>query len=154
MVSVNPTTTPAPLQQIIHDNELLALILSHRFAEPGIHFFTPNELSQQLAYMKYDAGKTIPAHVHNPVHRDVFYTQEVLFIKQGKLRVDFYSKSQEYLESRVLEAGDVILLITGGHGFEVLEALEMVEVKQGPYVGDQDKTRFEGISSDQATITD
>lgn len=144
----------SPVQQVIHDNELLALILSHRFAEPGIHFFTPNELSQQLAYMKYDAGKTIPAHVHNPVHRDVFYTQEVLFIKKGKLRVDFYSKTQDYLESRVLEAGDVILLITGGHGFEVLEDLEMVEVKQGPYVGDQDKTRFEGISADQATITD
>ncbi len=154
MVSVNPKTTPAPVQQITHDNELLALILSHRFAEPGIHFFTPNELSQQLAYMKYDAGRTIPAHVHNPVHRDVFYTQEVLFIKKGKLRVDFYSKTQDYLESRVLEAGDVILLITGGHGFEVLEDLEMVEVKQGPYVGDQDKTRFEGISADQATITD
>ncbi|MFH7245461.1 MAG: cupin domain-containing protein [Spirulina sp.] len=154
MVSVNPTTTPAPVQQITHDNELLALILSHRFTEPGIHFFTPNELSQQLAYMKYDVGKTIPAHVHNPVHRDVFYTQEVLFIKKGKLRVDFYSKTQDYLESRVLEAGDVILLITGGHGFEVLEDLEMVEVKQGPYVGDQDKTRFEGISADQATITD
>jgi hypothetical protein len=153
MTSINPSPTMLPVQQIIHDNELLALILSHRFAQPGIHFFTPNELSQQLAYMKYDAGKTIPAHVHNPVHRDVFYTQEVLFIKKGKLRVDFYSKTQDYLESRVLEAGDVILLITGGHGFEVLEALEMVEVKQGPYVGDQDKTRFEGISADQATIT-
>ncbi|MBD1872968.1 hypothetical protein H6F75_05700 [Nodosilinea sp. FACHB-131] len=150
-----PTATAAqlsPVQQIVHNSEMLALILSHRFAEPGIHFFTPNELSQQLAYMKYDAGKTIPAHVHNPVHRDVFHTQEVLFIKKGKLRVDFYSQQQEYLESRVLEGGDVLLLVTGGHGFEVLEDLEMVEVKQGPYMGDQDKTRFSGISSSQATI--
>jgi hypothetical protein len=64
------------------------------------------------------------------------YTQEVLFIKRGKLRVDFYSDRQEYLDSRILESGDVILLITGGHGFEVLEEIEMIEVKQGPYVGE------------------
>ncbi len=154
MASSVSTTQLSPIKHIVHDNELLALILSHRFSEPGIHFFTPNELSQQLAYMKYDAGKIIPAHVHNPVHRDVFYTQEVLFLKKGKLRVDFYSKAQEYLESCVLEAGDVILLITGGHGFKVLEDLEMVEVKQGPYLGDQDKTRFSGISADQVKIAD
>ena len=58
------------------------------------------------------------------------------------MRVDFFNISQEYLESRILEAGDVILLATGGHGFEVLEEIEMIEVKQGPYAGDWDKTRF------------
>lgn len=147
-----PTPIPVNLQKIFHGNQLLAIILSHRFQEPGIHFFTPDELSQQLAYMKYPPGKVIPAHVHNPVHRDVFLTQEVLFIKRGKLRVDFYSDKREYLESRVLESGDVILLITGGHGFEVLEEIEMLEVKQGPYLGDQDKTRFSGIDASQATI--
>ncbi|BFM40316.1 hypothetical protein [Synechocystis sp. LKSZ1] len=140
------------LEQITDHGQLLALILSHRFQAEGIHFFTPNELSQQLAYMKYPAGKVIPAHVHNPVPRDVLFTQEVLFIKQGKLRVDFYSDQQQYLESRLLEAGDVILLITGGHGFEVIEALEMIEVKQGPYVGEQDKTRFQGIQGHQARL--
>ena len=140
------------LEQITDKDQLLALILSHHFQKDGIHFFTPNELSQQLAYMKYPAGKVIPAHVHNPVHRDVFFTQEVLFIKQGKLRVDFYNDQQQYLESRLLEAGDVILLITGGHGFEVIEPLEMVEVKQGPYVGEQDKTRFTGINNAQAKL--
>jgi hypothetical protein len=68
------------------------------------------------------------------------------------LRVDFYNDQQQYLESRILEAGDVILLITGGHGFEVLEEIEMIEVKQGPYVGEQDKTRFIGITAEQAKI--
>ncbi|MEO7368261.1 MAG: hypothetical protein ABIZ36_09910 [Gemmatimonadaceae bacterium] len=133
-------------------DQLLAVIMSHRFSEPGIHFFTPNDLSQQLAYMRHPSGKVIEPHVHNPVDRSVQYTQEVLFIKRGKLRVDFYDNSQKYLESRILEAGDVILLATGGHGFEVLEEVEMVEVKQGPYAGDQDKTRFVGISADQITI--
>jgi mannose-6-phosphate isomerase-like protein (cupin superfamily) len=140
------------VEQITHQEQLLALIVSHRFNQPGIHFFTPNDLSQQLAYMHHPTGKIIPPHVHNPVPREVTYTQEVLFIKSGKLRVDFYSERQDYLDSRILEAGDVILLVTGGHGFEVLEEVEMIEVKQGPYVGDRDKTRFEGITSDRVSI--
>ena len=131
------------IQKITHNNQLLALIVFHKFNEEGIHFFTEDDLSQQLAFMKHPKGKTIQPHVHNPVKREVHYTQEVLFIKKGKLQVDFYSDKQEYLESRILVAGDVILLIQGGHGFKVLEDLEMFEVKQGPYAGDSDKTRFE-----------
>lgn len=131
-----------PVQEIIHNGQLLGIIISAEFRQPGIHFFTPNNLSQQLAYMRHPTGKVIQPHVHNPVAREVLYTQEVLLIKQGKLRVDFYSEQQEYLESYILRAGDVILLIQGGHGFEVLEEVEMIEVKQGPYVGDHDKTRF------------
>lgn len=140
------------ITEIRHQGEMLALIVSHRFTEPGIHFFTPNEFSQQLAYMRHPAGKLIAPHVHNPVARSVDYTLEVLFIKRGKLRVDFYDNGQTYLESKVLEAGDVILLATGGHGFEVLEELEMMEVKQGPYAGDQDKTRFTGITASQVRL--
>lgn len=142
------------IENITYHNQLLALILSHRYNEPGIHFFTPNELSQQLAYMRHPVGKTIQPHVHNPVTREVQYTQEVLFIKRGKLRVDFYNDEQQYLESRILESGDVILLVTGGHGFEVLEEIEMIEVKQGPYVGEQDKTRFIGITTEQTKIVE
>jgi mannose-6-phosphate isomerase-like protein (cupin superfamily) len=140
------------IEKITNQEQLLAIIISHRFHESGIHFFTPNELSQQLAYMHHPTGKVIQPHVHNPVIREVTYTQEVLFIKSGKLRVDFYNDQQEYLDSRILEAGDVILLVTGGHGFEVLEEIEMIEVKQGPYVGEQDKTRFVGITAEQAKI--
>lgn len=140
------------IEQITYQKQLLAMILSNRFNKPGIHFFTPDELSQQLAYMRHPTGKVIQPHVHNPVPREVTYTQEVLFIKKGKLRVDFYTDQQQYLESRILETGDVILLIKGGHGFEVLEEIEMVEVKQGPYVGQQDKTRFVGITSEHAEM--
>lgn len=135
------------VENITDQGELLALIVSHRFNQPGIHFFTPNELSQQLAYMHYPVGKVIQAHVHNAVPRQVQYTQEVLLIKRGKLRVDFYTEDQAYLHSRVLEAGDILLLVKGGHGFEVLEELEMIEIKQGPYVGEEDKVRFSGITS-------
>jgi len=132
----------SPIERIEHDGVPLALIVRREFAEPGIHFFTPGEFSQQLGFMRHPAGKVIEAHVHNPVPRTVAYTQETLFIRRGRVRVDFYAKDQTYLESRELKGGDVILLIQGGHGFEVLEELEMIEVKQGPYAGDEDKTRF------------
>lgn len=134
------------IEHIVNDGKLLALIVRSGFSQPGVHFFTPDELSQQLAYMRHPVGKQIPPHVHKPVPREVHYTQEVLFLKRGKLRVDFYDDQQNYLESRVLDSGDVILLATGGHGFEVLEEIEMIEVKQGPYAGEEDKVRFQGVS--------
>lgn len=140
------------VERIMDGCKLLALIVKSSFSEPGIHFFTPGELSQQLAHMCHPAGKVIQPHVHNPVPREVHYTQEVLFLKRGKLRVDFYDEGQKYLESRVLGAGDVILLATGGHGFEVLEDLEMIEVKQGPYAGEEDKIRFHGIDAGQVVV--
>jgi hypothetical protein len=129
-------------EEIILDGTLCAIILTASYDERGIQFFTPHELSQQLASMSYPAGRMIRPHTHNPAPREVFVTQEALFIRRGKLRVDFYSVKREYCKSRVLSSGDVILLIAGGHGFEVLEELNMVEVKQGPYTGDSDKTRF------------
>ena len=97
--------------------------------------------------MRHPAGKLIDPHVHNQVTRSVHYTQEVLFLRSGKMRVDLYDTLRNYVESRVLGPGDVILLATGGHGFQMLEETEMIEVKQGPYVGDQDKTRFQGVAS-------
>jgi mannose-6-phosphate isomerase-like protein (cupin superfamily) len=132
-------------EEIVHNNELLAIIVSNTFNKEGVHFFTPSSFSQQLAYMKHSKGKIIDPHLHNSVRREVHFTQEVLFIRKGSLRVDFYDEMKNYLESRILEAGDVILLIKGGHGFQVLENLEMFEVKQGPYAGDKDKIRFSGI---------
>ena len=134
-----------PVEKIEYNGEMLALIVRDEYSRSGITFFTSNELSQQLAYMRHPAGKVIDPHIHNPVPRNVSYTQETLFIKRGLLRVDFFDDDQRYLESRELRAGDVILLVKGGHGFEVLEEIEMIEVKQGPYAGDKDKTRFVGI---------
>ena len=133
------------MEKLTYQGRTIAILIRHNFAEPGIHFFTPDDFSQQLAYMQHPPGKVIEPHEHNAVPREVTYTQEVLFIKRGKLRVDFYGDRREYLESRTLESGDVILLASGGHGFEVLEEIEMIEVKQGPFTGDADKTRFVGV---------
>jgi len=138
-----------PLVRVEHDGQMLALIVRNDFRDPGITFFTDNELSQQMGFMRHPAGKVIEPHVHNHISRSVNYTQEALFIRRGKIRVDFYSDAQVYLVSHVLQSGDVILLISGGHGFEILEEVEMIEVKQGPYAGDRDKTRFTGVSADK-----
>lgn len=141
-------------EYIDYQNKRLAVILRNSHCQEGIEFFTPNDFSQQLGYMNRPQGYVIPPHVHNPVPREVQFTKEVLFIKSGKVRVDFYDDDQNYLESRILEQGDVILLAMGGHGFEMLEPTEMIEVKQGPYAGEEDKTRFNGINSDKAVIKD
>ena len=135
------------IEDILSKDELIAIIVRNNFSVEGITFFTPSDSSQQLGFMKHPSGKVIDPHVHNPVPRQVYYTKEVLFIKKGKLKVDFFDDQQEYLESRILNAGDVILLSTGGHGFEVLDDVEMFEVKQGPYAGDADKTRFNTLKS-------
>ena len=135
------------LDQITHNNQILAIIIKHDYSNNGITFFTPDDFSQQLAYMNHPQGKIIQPHVHNIVKREVLYTKEVLFIKKGKIRTDFYSDDKEYVCSRTLESGDIILLAAGGHGFEMLEDTEMFEVKQGPYAGENDKTRFEGIDT-------
>ena len=131
------------IEKVVHDNKLLALLIRASYHKKGIEFFTPGDFSQQLGYMNRPAGYIIPPHVHNIVERKVTLTQEVLYIKSGKVRVDFYDDHKKYLQNTVLFPGDVILLASGGHGFEILEEAEMIEVKQGPYCGDEDKVIFE-----------
>ena len=146
---MNPAPTPSvAIERIEHGSRELALIVRRGFRREGIEFFTPGTYSQQIGYMNRQAGYVIPPHVHNPVVREVEYTKEVLLIRSGRVRVDFYSEAQDYLQSTVLEAGDVILLAFGGHGFEMLEPTEIIEVKQGPYCGEQDKTRFDPVDGD------
>lgn len=126
-------------------DRILGIIIRANYEKEGISFFTPDSFSQQLGYMNRPQGYKIPPHVHNPVKREVELTQEVLFIKSGKVRVDFYDDDRNYLESRILYQGDVALLAHGGHGFKILERSELIEVKQGPYCGEMDKTRFEPV---------
>lgn len=140
------------IERVICNEKEYAIIIRGTYHDEGIKFLTPGDYSQQLAYMHHPSGKKIDAHVHNEVHRSIHLTQEVLVIRKGKLRVDFYTEEQDYLESRVLSDGDIILLVSGGHGFEVLEEVEMVEVKQGPYAGDDDKVRFEGVKASEVEL--
>lgn len=131
------------MQEVITKNKkIVAIILRADYHKEGITFFTPDEFSQQLGYMKHPKGKIIEAHTHNRVKREVFYTQEVLFIKKGCLQVELYDDGRILFETKKLFSGDLILLASGGHGFKILEDTEMIEIKQGPHLGEADKTRF------------
>lgn len=130
------------IEKVIHNNQIYAIIIRSDYSKEGVEFFTPDDFSQQLAFMKHPKGKVIQPHLHNVVTREVHYTKEVLVIRKGTLQVDFYDDNKTYLESKILNRGDIILLAFGGHGFKCLDDVEMVEIKQGPYLGDADKVRF------------
>ena len=133
--------------------QLLAMILRADFKAEGIRFFTPDTFSQQLGYMNRPKGYVIPPHDHNAVPRTIEWTQEVLIVRSGKVRLDLYEPvNREYIESHVLMAGDIVLLAHGGHGFVMLEQSEIVEVKQGPYAGEYDKERFSPVGDERVQV--
>lgn len=127
------------------EGELLAISLVRSTvvnAKPGVDFLTANNLSQQLAIIHQPSGHEIPRHAHLLFPREVTYTQETLLVVEGFVRVDLYDRERMPGGSVTLGAGDIILLVSGGHGFVVLEECLMVEVKQGPFDPQRDKERF------------
>lgn len=136
-------------EEIKYNNELIAIIIRANYVSEKIVFFSPPDFSQQLGYLPHKKGKKIEAHFHIKVNRNITQTQEVLFIKKGKILVDLYTNNKKYITSRELKTGDVIFLCSGGHGFKILEDTEMIEVKQGPYSSkEKDKEIFEGRKDD------
>lgn len=142
------------IKTILKDSKILAVIIYSDHKADGINFYTPSSFTQQLGYMKRPKGYIVKPHKHVPFSREIFYTKEVLFIKRGKIRIDIYDDDQNYLESKMLSQGDVILLAFGGHGIEVIEEVEIIEVKQGPYAGGLDKNFFEPIDKSKVVIKD
>lgn len=140
------------IEQIKNKRKLLSIIIRANYKSKGIKFFTPKSISQQLGYMHRPKGHVITPHCHNKVKRVINTTDETLIIKSGKVRVDFYDKKKKYLKSKILKKGDVILLINGGHGFEMLEKTEMIEIKQGPYSNEKDKIRFDPVKKNKLKI--
>ena len=130
------------IETIVNGLEPIALIIRANFDSEGLHFFTPDSFSQQVAYMRHPKDKVLEPHIHNLVARQVLYTQEVLLVRRGKVEVNLFSSGREFLTSRILQDGDLILLCGGGHSLKMLEETSMIEIKQGPYAGDNDKTRF------------
>ena len=125
----------------------MALIVRGKYRKKkGITFFTPNESTQQFGYMKHKKEYIIKPHLHKKRMTKIYYTTEVILILKGILRVDFYTQTKKYLFSKVLKDKDIIMLVSGGHGFKVLKNLEMLEIKQGPYNLIKDKIKFENIS--------
>ncbi len=130
------------VEKICNGNTLCAIVLRAEYIKEGIQFFTGSSDTLQLGYMRRSGGYRIPAHYHKPVKRYVEFTHEVLFVKRGSVRVGFYDANNQLFNSVIISTGDTILLMGLGHGFEMLEDTEMIEVKQGPYAGDDDKVKL------------
>jgi hypothetical protein len=122
--------------------DIIAIIIPAEYKSNGLKFFTPDNFSQQLAYMNHPQGHKISAHIHNLYLREIHFTLECLFIRSGKIKIDFYNKDKTFITDRILKTGDVILLAAGGHGFTFLEESDIIEIKQGPHEPDKDKIKF------------
>ena len=140
------------IEYIKNNENLLAIIVRNDYKQEGLKFFTSETNTQQIGCVGHPKGTVCQAHIHNKIKREVYYTSETLIIKEGKVRADIYDNEKNYLESKILEKGDVILFTDGGHGFTFLEDTQMVEIKQGPYLSVNDKVRFEGIKEDKVVI--
>lgn len=123
------------------NNKLMALLIPADYSNSGIEFLTDDSSYQQVAYMGHPSGHKIIPHFHNKIERKVDYTCETLIIRKGILEVVLYENQIEKYRFN-MSAGDVITLFSGGHGFNVIEDVEMIEIKQGPFMGPEDKTRF------------
>jgi hypothetical protein len=140
------------IEYIKNNENLLAIIVKNDYKQKGLKFFTSETNTQQIGCVGHPKGTVCQAHIHNKIKREVYYTSETLIIKEGKVRADIYDNEKNYLESKILEKGDVILFTDGGHGFTFLEDTQMVEIKQGPYLSVNDKVRFENVKEDKVVI--
>lgn len=133
------------IEEIKFNNNLLAIIVRSNFYYDGAKFITENHITQQIAHLSYKSGHMIPSHYHQSWERKVMNTLEVLVIKKGKIRVDFYSILGAYYFSRILFEKDAIIFTSeGGHGFEILQDTDILEIKQGPYIKD-DRIFFKAV---------
>ncbi len=127
-------------EKIVYDGKTLAMIIDAKKAAKGITFYTPDDNTLQIGTLIHPKGKIIRAHIHCPVKIErTASLQEVLYIEEGKVKVIFYTDVGKRIKSKILRKGDMILLMEGGHGFEILEPTRMLEVKQGPYIPESRK---------------
>ena len=131
------------LEQILSsDGRLIALILRRGYMPENTEFVTPNQLNQQLGFIVYPKGGIIKRHKHRPLERRIIGTQEVLFVRAGMLEAELYSNTGELVAIRILEEGDVLILVDAEHGFKMLKDTVLLEIKQGPYIGVEEKEHF------------
>ena len=134
------------IEKVLHKNKLFALIVRKQFRKKsGINFFTSKETTQQFGFMKHKKNHIIKPHKHNKRLTRILRTTEVILLLKGTLRVDFYNDKNKYLFSKIINEGDIIMLVYGGHGFKILKNVEMIEVKQGPYSLASDKIKFNTV---------
>lgn len=127
---------------ISHDGSPLAYIIRGTLLPERTTFLTPPEFKQQVGYVVYPAGTEIARHIHRRIERHLVGTSEVLIVRKGRCLIDVYTNDRELVATREMQANDVMLMVGGGHGFRILEDTVLLEIKQGPYMGLEEKERF------------
>jgi len=127
------------IEYIKHKGDIISIIIKSNYVDENIKFFTPESFELQLGYMNRKKNYRIKPHMHSATKRNILKTFEVLFIRKGKVQIDYFDKNKIKLQSKILNKGDTILIGDCGHGFIMLEDSEILEVKQGPYQIDKDK---------------
>jgi len=140
-------------KEIIYKKKLYALIIKESYQnKKGISFFTKNDSNQQIGFMSHPKNYIIKPHKHQKRETKIYLTTEVIILQKGKLRVDFYDTKKKYLFSVIVKKNQIIMLVHGGHGFKVLEPIKMLEIKQGPFVSNKDKIKFDEINENKIKI--
>ena len=119
----------------------MAILIPSDYTYDGIKFFTSDKEFQQIAYMGHTNDHIIEAHYHNDIPRIINKTCETIIMRKGILEVNLY-ENNKLIYSFEIKSGDILSLISGGHGFKTKGNTDFIEVKQGPYMGEKDKTRF------------
>lgn len=141
------------IEKVKYNKKIYAIIVTPlSLKKKGITFFTQNSFNQQVGFMKHEKNKVILPHLHRKVYRNLSTTTEVIFILKGSLRIDFYNLQKKYLFSKKVNKNSLLILINGGHGFKVSSDIEMIEIKQGPYIQSKDKEKFLPVDEKKVKI--
>tara|TARA_B100001057_G_C22717593_1_gene898389 strand:- start:274 stop:672 length:399 start_codon:yes stop_codon:yes gene_type:complete len=131
------------IKNITYKKKLLAIIIKGNYEKKsGLHFFTKKNLIQQVAYINHPKNYKIQPHIHKTITRKISGTSEVLIILQGKMKINFFNNKKKFLKNCIVSKKDIVILINGGHGFKMINNCKFIEVKQGPYSKNQDKSKF------------
>jgi len=130
------------VEHITWNGKTLASIIRAPEDPDRTTFLTPPEYSLQVGFVVSQASADIPRHVHRPLERHIVGTSEVLVVRKGRCLMDIYTDDLNLVATRELGVGDIIVTTGGGHGFRILEDVVFLEVKQGPYIGMDEKERF------------
>lgn len=130
------------VEEIAFAQQTLCLIIRATLVPEKTTFLTPSTFNQQVGFIVYARGGEIQRHVHRRLERRVVGTAEVLVVRKGRCELDVYNNERELVATRELRSGDIMLMVSGGHGFRMLEDTVLLEVKQGPYPGIDEKERF------------
>lgn len=132
------------IETVEHDGIRYAEIIWADTQVPVTKFFSPDDSSFQFGLLAHEAGFVEAPHYHKPVTRTINDLQQMFVVQRGVVAVDFFGKDGTRFREVVLRAGDGILLIHGTHAVRVLEDMQCISVKQGPFLGaENDKINVE-----------